>query len=265
MGLSGPMALCESGDPMAEDARRTFASYKREVLHALGNPDESTLDITAGAIVNDALEHIAAMHEWRWLTTGQASLSIVGGQSYVALPADFGTLTALEHDQSWSAFMTPVTWATLIRLRTDPVESWAAGYFYVISTGNVESGEEDAGLSLPTIELYPTPATDADDALMIVYRRFLRRLSHDDDRPQWPAYMDRPLSLLARAFASTDYDDDPASAYSREFSALMGDCITKDGLSARSFGQMGGGAVAGRVRATPFGYPNRGIPDPTSA
>lgn len=245
------------------DSRRTFASYKTQVLHALGNPSEDDLDISPGSIVNDALEHIATMHQWRWLTSNEASLDIVGGQKYIELPADFGTLTAIDHTAGWSHQMIPTTWANIVALRNSSGPSASTGYFYVIQTGNVEEGEEDAGLSLPTLELYPTPADDLTDAISIVYRRFLRRLSHDDDRPQWPAYMDRPLSLLARSMATTDYDDSPESAYSAEFSKLINDCMAKDGLSAGSFG-VPHGAVHTRRRMTPFGYPDTGIPDPTA-
>lgn len=244
-------------------SRRTFASYKREVLHALGDPDEDELTISPGDIVNDALEHIAAIHEWNWLTTGHQTLSITGGQDYVELPADFGALVALEHDQGWTNHMSEVTWDTMLWLRTQPIEAWDAGFFYTINTGNVEQGEEDAGLTLPTLNLYPTPADDQADALQIVYRRFLRRLVADTDRPQWPAYMDRPLSLLARSFATTDYDDNPESAYTTEFRVLIADCMSKDGLSRRSFGVMGNALLPAR-RLTPFGYPNHGIPDPVA-
>jgi len=183
------------------DSRRTFASYKAQVLHALGNPDEAEMDISPGAIVNDALEHIAAMHEWRWLTTNQATLDLVADQPYVELPADFGTLTAIEHDNAWSRQMVPTTWANLLALRKDPVTSWTSGYFYVIQTGNVEEGDEDAGLSLPTLELHPTPADDLADAISIVYRRVLRRLGPRDGPPTWigrspcsPARSPRPIT-----------------------------------------------------------------------
>lgn len=248
---------------MSDHARRTFASYKRQVLHALGNPDEGELDISPGAIVNDALEHIAAMHPWRWLSTNEVALSLVGGQTYVELPADFGAMIAIAHSEGWSNQLMATTWDQLLYMRRSTIEGWSGGYWYTIAMGNVEQGEEDAGLSLPTLELYPTPSSDAADAIRLVYRRFLRRMQSDDDRPQWPAYMDRPLSLLARGFASTDYDDDPQSAYTVEFSRLVDDCMAQDGLSVGSFG-IPHGAVHQRHPAVPFGYPINGIPDPTT-
>ena len=249
---------------MAEGDRRTFASYKTQVLHALGNPDTASLGITAGDIVNDALEHIATMHDWQWTSTGEAQLDITIDQDYVELPADYGTLIALEHNESWTDQMIPVTWQTLLWFRNYPITSWTSGFFYTINTGNVETGSEEVGLSLPTINLYPTPSATESGAIKIVYRRFLRRLVDDTDRPQWPAYMDRPASLLARAFASTDYDDDPQSAYTAEFRSLIVDCITKDSLSIKSFG-VPHGAVHPSRRITPWGYPDQGIPNPVSA
>lgn len=250
--------------PVQQSARRTFLDYKNQVLHAIGNPDVTELDIQPEVIVNDAIEHIVAMNEWLWTSTGQCDLDITGQQDFVELPADFGTLIALEHDESWTDQMIPVSWQTLIWFRQHPIRSWTSGFFYVINTGNVETGQEDAGLSLPTLNLYPTPFEDQIGALKIVYRRFLRRLENDADRPQWPAYMDRPLSLLARSFASTDYDDDPNSAYSSEFRSMIVDCMAKDGNSMSSFG-VAAGAVHPRRRLTPFGYPDRGIPDPVVA
>ena len=248
---------------MTDDARRTFADYKQDVIHYLGNPDSSTLDITAATMVNDALEQIAAIHQWNWLSTSDQSLDITADQDYVELPADYGTLIAIEHDESWTDQMIPVSWQTLLWFRQYPVRSWTSGYFYVITTGNVELGQEDAGLSLPTINLYPTPAEDQPDAIQFVYRRFLRRLKDDTDRPQWPPYMDRALSLLSRSFAAVDYDDDPQSAYNAQFYQMIEDLKVQDGLSQRSYG-VPAGAVSARRRLAPFGYPDRGIPDPTT-
>jgi hypothetical protein len=242
-------------------ARRTFADYKSNVRHALGNPPEDEMNISPGTIVNDAIEHIAAMHPWEWLQTGETVLDITGGQDYVELPADFGTLIALEHSEGWARRMIPTTWTELLRMRTDTIEDWSWSYWYVINIGNVEEGEEDAGLSLPTLNLYPTPSADATDAIRLVYRRFLRRLVADTDRPQWPAYMDRPLSLLARSMASVDYDDDPDSAYTVEFTSLIQDAISRDGLSGGSFGVMQGGLYPRTVPVSPY-YPER-IPNPT--
>lgn len=240
--------------------RRTFAEYKRDVLHALGNPASDELDISAGEIVNDALEHLAAMHPWQWLSTGQQDLDTVQDQPYIVLPDDFGTLIALEHSDSWARQMIPTTWPELLKMRGDPIDSWNWSYWYVINTGNVDPAAPEAGLTAPRLELYPTPAGSEAAAIRIVYRRHLRRLVADSDVPQWPAYMDRPLSLLARDFASVDYDDNPESAYSRSFARVLRDAMNHDGLSRRSFGQMRGGLHPKTPAVSPL-YPST-IPDP---
>jgi hypothetical protein len=240
-------------------ARRTFLEYKAEVLHALGNPAAGNLDITAGSIVNDALEHVAAMHEWQWCSTGQLELGTTADQAFITLPADFGTMIAIEEQQGWATHFTPVTWEALLWMRTHPITNWTGGYYYVIQTGN--SATPAAGLDAPTLELYPTPSVTDADAVRIVYRRHLRRFEGDTDVPQWPSYMDRPLSLLARSFASVDYDDDPQSAYTSAFSAMIDDCMYRDGMTLGSVG-VPRGALHARTRPLTWGYPYNGIPNP---
>ncbi len=243
-------------------ARRTFAQYKAEVLHALGNPATALLDVSPGDIVNDALEHLATLHEWQWCSTNQQELGIVAQQKYVTLPEDFGAVIAVEHDQGWASHFTPVSWEILLWMRQHPITEWTGGYFYTVNTGNVTV--DSAGLSAPTMELFPTPSETDPDAVQLVYRRFLRPLVADTDVPMIPRYMDRPLSLLARSMASTDYDDDPQSAYTAEFRTLIADAMYKDGMSLGSVG-VPTGALNPRRRPVPWGYPINGIPNPIQA
>jgi len=245
------------------DRRRTFLDYRKEVQHEIGlESGSSTGELDVNLVINDALEHIAAMHEWNWLSTGQNTLDIVADQAFVILPADFGTLNAIEHDEGFTREMIPTSWSNLLRLRQGSIQEWSRSYWYVVQTGNVESGSEEKGLDLPTIELYPTPAESQDDAIKIVYRRFLRRLKDDDDFPMWPGYMDRALSLLARAMWNTDWENEPQSAVMIQFQQLLPDLKVKDGLDRRSFGVQRGGLWPRTTPISPF-YP-RGIPDPTS-
>lgn len=242
------------------DTRRTYADYKNQVLNALGNPAEADLDITPATIVNDALEHIAAMHRWNWLSTGEKRLDITASQDYVELPADFGSLIAIDHASGFARQMVPTSWETLLQMRKGEIDDWDRSYWYTINLGNVEAGNEDAGLSLPTLNLYPTPSASETDAIAIVYRRYLRRLHSDTDVPQWPAYMDRLLSNLARAFAKTDYDEEPESAYTAELRTLIADVMAHDGLARGSFGVPRGGLYPRTLPLSPF-YPTS-IPDP---
>lgn len=245
-------------------ARRTFLEYKNQVLHALGNPDSTELDITPEDIVNDALEHLAAMHTWRWLQTSTVSLSIVAGQEYVELPADFGMLIAIEYKSSWVNDFIEAPIARILNWRNASASTTdvGGGYYYAISTGVVK-GTPAEGLDAPRLELYPTPADNDADAIQLIHRRFLRRMTADADVPQWPSYMDRALSMLARSMAKTDYDDDPESAYTTEFRNLIPDLMSRDGLSIKSHGQMKSGVLPARG-GVPFGYPDAGIPDPVN-
>lgn len=246
--------------------RRDFAAYKRDVLHALGNPDEDDLDISAGEIVNDALLQLVSMHPWRWLQTGEETLSLTEDQNYIELPSDFGTLVSIEYDENWSTTMIETTWADLQRMRTGPIREWSRSYWFVIVTGihadyDGEGEEGQAGLAVPRLEIYPTPAEDATDEIRIVYYRFLKRLEHDDEVPAWPDYMDRPLSLLARHMSVVDYDDAGNSPYGQHLQALMPDLMARDGMTASSFGVPRGGIWPRRQAISPF-YPTN-IPNPS--
>lgn len=237
-------------------SRRRFIDYKNDVRHALGNAATEGLDIDPGVIVNDALEHLGSMHEWTWASTNEVSLSTQQDVDHVALPADFGTIVAIEQTRGWYFFMTPVTWSILLWMRRYPLINWTGGYYYTIVTGNSLVPQD--GLSTPTLELYPTPSETDRDAIRLVYRRHLRRLENDTDTPQIPAYMDRPLSLLARSFASVDYEDDPESAYTAQFRTMISDAMYRDGLSLGSVG-IPSGALNNSRHIYDWGYPYNGI------
>jgi len=249
---------------MADGDRRTFADYKAEVLYALGlesNQDSQLDELKAERIVNDALEFVADLHAWSWLETGQQSLDIVADQDYVELPEDYGAMIGVEHVDGYSRTMIPTTWPHLLKLRQDSINDWSRSYWYVVNLGNVETGEEDAGLSLPTLNLYPTPSESVTGGLQIVYRRFLRRMTADTDRPQWPAYMDRFLSLIARGFAKLDHDDDAVSADMQQAQQMLPNLLRRDGERKPSRGVMRGGLFPRTTPISPF-YP-RNIPNPT--
>jgi len=251
---------------MADGDRRTFADYKAEVLFCLGleSDEASQLDeFKPERIVNDAIEYVADLHPWRWLQTGEQQLDIVANQDYVELPADFGALIALEHADGFTRTMIPTTWDELLRMRQDSINDWSRSYWYVVNLGNVEVGEEDAGLSLPTLNLYPTPAENATGAIKLVYRRFLRRLTADTDRPQWPAYMDRFLSLVACGFAKLHHDDLAVAPEMQQAQGILPALIDHDGRSIKSFGIPRGGLYPTTTPISPF-YP-RDIPNPTPA
>lgn len=236
-------------------ARRTFQDYQDQVLHALGNPDPADMTIPPGDIVNDALEHLASLHPWRWLQTSQTELDLVEDQPWVQLPIDYGTFVAAEFRSSIMQRLVPVTAARLLQLRAGAPVPPLGGYYYLIHTGAIDPDNPEDGLLAPRMELFPTPSSNEAGAIMLVYHRLLRRMEDPDDVPQWPVYMDRLLSLLARGFASTDYDDDPTSAYTVEFSQMLPDVMAKDGLAIGSFGQMK--RTVDRGRRINWAYPFR--------
>lgn len=240
-------------------ARRTFAEYKAEVEHVLGNaPSEG---ITTAGIVADALNTLCAMRAWKWRRGGPVTADLTADQEYVELPLDFGELVTIEYPGTVLRGMIPTTMATIERLRASTVSPSLFGFYFAINIGNIDENLPEDGLSVPTLELYPTPNSDVTDALRITYLRDVPEMEDDDDMPQIPIYMDRALALLGRAIACELEDDDDASASRRAFDRELAQCIRRDGGAQSKYGVMSGGLYPRAEGVDPF-YPSS-IGDPT--
>lgn len=230
-------------------ARRNFAAYKASVVHALGGNPASGVD--KGEIVNDALQNLASLHRWNWRRGGPISLSITGGQDYVELPADFGEDYAITYPGSFAQQMIRTTVAEIMRYRASPITAtFGFTYFYAVNTGQtdedytirqggtVDPSDPTLGLSLPVLEIYPTPEADAADAISAVYIRDMPRLEAEEDIPAIPTWMDYAFDLLCRSFAMTLEDDNPQNSAQVMFDALIPKLISRDGSSQRRLGVM---------------------------
>ncbi len=240
-------------------ARRTFAEYKAEVEHALGNTPSA--GITTAGIVADALNSLCASRSWKWRRGGPVTADLTSGQEYVELPLDFGELTTIEYPGTVLRGMIPTSMATIERLRASTVSPSLFGFYYAVSTGNIDEAFPENGLSVPTLELYPTPTATVTDALRITYLRDVPEMDTDTDIPQIPIWMDRAFALLCRAIAHELEDDDASSAARKAFDRELADCIRRDASSQTKYGTMAGGLYPHAEGLDPF-YPSN-IGDPT--
>lgn len=73
----------------------TVLEAERHVHHALMgavHPDLSLRDI-----VNRAGSLFVGLHPWQWLRRRSAQLDLIQGQTYIVLPSDFASLTAIQY------------------------------------------------------------------------------------------------------------------------------------------------------------------------
>lgn len=242
-------------------SRRDFAGYKALVVHALGA--EPASGITSGQLVNDALNHITTMREWNWRRGGPVVLSLTADQEYVELPADFGGEEVVTYPGSVSRMMIRASLAELEQLRAHQNSAPNFTYYYAINYGNIDANAPELGLSVATIELFPTPRESVTDAIRLVYRREVLELEDDADVPQIPVWMDSALMFLVRAFAYTIEDENPNNAGQVQFDRMLPDLLRRDSAVQRRIGVMRGGLLPNAIPVSPL-YPNH-INDPTSA
>jgi hypothetical protein len=93
----------------------TVLEAERYVHHALMgvvHPDISLRDI-----VNRAGSLFVGLHPWQWLRRRSAQLDLVQGQTYLTLPSDFQTLTAIEWTNGLVNDFQPASLRSILSLR----------------------------------------------------------------------------------------------------------------------------------------------------
>lgn len=252
-------------------ARRTFADYKLSIQHALGNAPatgESTTEL-----VNDALQHLCSMYPWTWLRGGPVSLTLTADQNYVELPQDFAEIESLNYPGTVARQMLKSTVEEIERLRSYTTLPPGFVFTYAVNSGQTEEdfivrqggtvdpSDPTLGLSVNVLEIYPTPTDTVVDALSLVYRRQVDRLTEDADIPPIPVWMDYAFDLLCRSFAMTLEDDNPANSAQQMFDKIIPTLIRRDADTQRRPGVMKGGLWPRSVSVDPF-YPTH-IGDPS--
>lgn len=241
-------------------ARRTLAEYKDAVTHLLGN--EPSTGVTSLQIVNDAVKDLCACHGWRWRNGGPYTLSLVADQAYVELPADFGEMNSIFYPGTLIRAMVPTTMAHVERLRAQAVISPQYQYWYAVNVGQIDDSAPEEGLSIPVLELYPTPSESVADALSITYFRDVPELADDADVPMIPSWLDACLFHLVRHKAAVIEDADAGGPDRTEFERLLQQAKLRDGRTTGRLGVMKGG-IRPDLDIDPL-YPSS-ISDPSDA
>lgn len=105
-----------------------------------------------------------------------------------------------------------------------------------------------SGPPMPRLDLWPTPATNEQDAFVAYYRRGWTPLRNDDDAVNVPTWCEALYLQLVRAIAlgyERDAEGDVATRLGpMRNSSLFADCRRRDSLAQENFGPMQNGAAS---------------------
>lgn len=144
-----------------------------QIEHALGRRVDRRVD--AYQLINDAGHHFVGLRDWEFLKRPPVGLDLVADQSWIALPADFGQLLAVEPAETPTFGFEMVSAAELEEWRANNL---AVGFSYRGSVGYhvIDPTGGDNLRTVARLEIAPTPSestgegTELETPLRLVYR-----------------------------------------------------------------------------------------------
>lgn len=224
----------------------TLAQLQRQVIHALhGSLPAEQLHITN--IVNEAGNYLFSMHDWRFRNSGEVTVDMKAGKSYIDLPADFGhPIQATINGFTTSFEFT--TFRHIAELRsgaplTSSIHFWGC-VVWPPRDKKLAHWQKTRPLP-PRIELYPEIGDDGE--IQVWYRRRWTDLFDLEDIADIPWYAEQLLIDLVRATA-TGYDLDYEGSRAERFTEILNGPVfaaatREDGRLQPHFGVVCNGAV----------------------
>ena len=182
----------------------TVQQCSRHIEHTLGGDADPLVPVIE--LVNAAGEFLVSMTGWRWLTEGTATLDLVAGQDYVALPADFKAIRAVTGTDSSRLSVDLVTLAEVLEWRT-----YASGSGEVWKAALEASSPATGGAVTWRLAVAPSPVSASTAALTLYYERGWRTVSESQDQLSLPSYCETLYLEVLRAFARGREEEDVAS------------------------------------------------------
>lgn len=235
---------------------------KQLVEHALGGEVHSA--VTPWRCLNGAGHWMCNSRAWRWLRGGLEALALTADQSYVDLPADFGSINAIEGGQGFQASIELTTPDQLLEYKSSATAN--TGYYYCAvlsydhaditgtSTGSnhvvaASTAAEQKALKAPTprLEIYPTPTATVTDGLLLYYTRGWREVSNDTETIFVPDWMEELYIRIARCWAKGYEEDDSYNRDAALMAIMQGPdyaaCVRRDTQGQMDKGRVRGGAA----------------------
>lgn len=194
-------------------------------------------EFSPARVANLAGQWFVSAYPWAWLERPATGLDFVAGQDYVTLPTEFAELRSVVVDNLTSAFHL-TTSQVINRMRAGGVD--LSGLVFWGSINYDTDG-------VPRLDIFPTPADNETDALLLYYRAGWTDLNNDTDRVKIPPFCEPAFIDVLRAFAQ-GYEEDGQGSVSRRLaeikSGTLMDAILQDTRAQSDYGPIMCGAAA---------------------
>ena len=221
----------------------TFAEAKNHAILAVGGypslAPSQTREQRLAEIVNQAGQHLFS-RPWRFRERTTKYISLVNGQSFVALPTDCEEIVSILSTQSLGYLIEMVTPDHMEQLRQLGLTMTGPTVTHACFTRLPPA--DGAALPAVRMDIYPTPTGNVTDAIAVRYRAAWTPIA-SDAVATWeipiPKYVDALYIAYVRAFAQA-YEDEGLSTKLAEIEAgpVLATALTKDGLLQRDLGRI---------------------------
>jgi len=231
----------------------TYTELENHAQYALEGGTEMPQGITLAHVINLAGTWFMTAHPWAFREGVVAKLHFTADQEYVDLPADFGAMTVLQMTSSLVSTISMTTPGELIARRVRSVTVTQQHYWVALVQG--PKNDRAGAFPPPRLEIWPTPASNSENALTCIYRRKWLRFADTEadtsvDTVPVPEYCEMALIQAVRATV-TGWGErlmqpqggiEPLLAKLKK-SAIWQAAIEEDGLQQPDYGPLQGGAI----------------------
>lgn len=185
-----------------------------EITHAISGLPSAT----AMRLVNEAGRHVCNMHAWNFLKRPKTSLASVAGQAYIELPADFGSILAIEIEGGFTHNWKRTDAATFLRLESGVWDESGWAYWSILENAASTDGTAPG----PRLAIWPAPTTANASFAALRYRAKWADLTDDGDTVQLPDFAETLFLQTVRAFARGYEEDEDVTLDERLAVTLAG-------------------------------------------
>jgi len=231
----------------------TYTQLENHAQHVLEGATTLPQGITFAQIIDLTGQWFFSAHPWAFREGVVAQLHFTADQDFIDLPMDFGALTVLEMTASLTSTITMTTPAELIARRVRSVTVSQQHYWVALVQG--PKNDRAGAFPPPRLEIWPTPASNEENAITVIYRRKWLRFADTTadtsvDTVPVPEYAEMALIQAVRGAAMGwgERLTEPQGGIEALLNVLKKGVIwqatvEEDGMQQPNYGILQGGAI----------------------